>query len=91
MDEDDASWAMAASVAAVGAATLARKVLVKSWTRKTGRAPGGALGDSTWGEALTWAVVSGVVVGVVRVVAERGVASVLRDDPAGEGPAGELS
>ena len=78
MSDQDAEWTMAASVAAVAAATVARKLLVKGWTKKTGHVPGiGSSVEIPWTEALTWAVVSGVVVGVTRLVVERGVVSAL--------------
>jgi hypothetical protein len=79
VDEDDLLWTVATGAAALGAATLAKKVLTKGWTARRGKAPGNpAAGDTTWGEAVTWAVLSGVVVGVVRLVAERGVAAAFR-------------
>lgn len=76
MDEDDLLWSVAASGSAIGAAMVAKKVLGSSWTKRRGSVPGNpATSDTTWGEALAWAVVSGVVVGVVRLMAQRGVAA----------------
>lgn len=75
MDDDDMMWTAAASVAAIGAAQVARKLLTKTWEAKRGRVPGNpATDDTTWSEALVWAVVSGVTIGVVRLMAQRGVA-----------------
>lgn len=75
MDDEDVMWTAAASVAALAGAQLARKALTKAWVRKRGAVPGNpASGDTTWGEALVWAVVSGVGIGVARLVAQRGVA-----------------
>lgn len=75
MDDEDVMWTAAASVAALAGAQLARKALTKAWVRKRGAVPGNpAAGDTTWGEALAWAVVSGVGIGVARLVAQRGVA-----------------
>jgi len=74
VDDDDVMWTAAASLAALGAAALAKKVLTKSWTKRRGALPLDPLrGDGTWGEALAFAVVSGVTVGVVRLLAQRGV------------------
>ena len=74
-DDDDLIWTLATTGAAVGAAALAKKALTKGWVTRTGKVPGNpASSETTWSEALTWAVVSGVVVGVVRLVAQRGVA-----------------
>jgi hypothetical protein len=79
VDEDDMLWTAATGVAALGAATLAKKVLTKGWTARRGKPPGNpAAGDTTWGEAIAWALLSGVVVGMVRLVAERGVAAAFR-------------
>lgn len=76
MEEDDALWTMAASGAALGAAALAKKALTNSWVKRRGKVPGNpATSDTTWNEALVWAVVSGVVMGVVRLLAQRGVAA----------------
>ena len=75
MDDEDVMWTAAASVAALAGAQVARKVLTKVWVRKRGAVPGNpATDDTSWGEALVWAVVSGVGVGVARLVAQRGVA-----------------
>lgn len=77
MDDDDLVWTVTASLAAVGAAALAKKALTKGWERSRGRVPGNpAAGDTSWNEAMAWAVVSGVVVGVSRLLAQRGVAAV---------------
>lgn len=75
MDEDDLLWSVAASGAAIGAAMVAKKAMTKGWVRARGKVPGNpATGDTTWSEALAWAVVSGVGVGVVRLLAQRVVA-----------------
>lgn len=76
MDEDDLLWSISATGAAVGAAALAKKVMGSSWTKRRGSVPGNpATSDTSWNEAIAWAVVSGVVVGVVRLLAQRGVAA----------------
>jgi len=74
-DDDDLMWTVASSGAAIAAAMGAKKVLSKGWVKRRGKAPGNpATDETTWGEALAWAVVSGVVVGIVRLIAQRGVA-----------------
>lgn len=76
MDEDDLLWTLAAGGAALGSAALAKKVLTRGWEKRRGTVPGNpATSDTTWNEALAWAVMSGVVVGVVRLLAQRGVAA----------------
>jgi hypothetical protein len=73
--DDDLIGTMASGGAALAAATVAKKVLTRGWERRRGAPPGNpASADTTWGEAIGWAVLSGVVVGLVRLVAQRGVA-----------------
>ena len=75
VDEEDKVWAIAATLASLGAAKLTKNLLSKSWEKRRGSVPGNpATDDTTWNEALVWAVVSGVAVGVVRLLAQRGVA-----------------
>lgn len=77
--DDDMKWTMASSATAIGAATIAKNVLTKRWAKRRGKIPGNpATEDNSWGEAMAWAVVSGMVVGVVRLFAQRGVAEVFR-------------
>ena len=74
--ENDPIWNMAASVAAVTATAVAMKVMRRGWVRARGAVPGNpAKGESSWGEATAWAVSTGVVIGVARLAAERGVAA----------------
>ena len=83
-DDDDLIWTIATSGAAIGAAALAKKALTKGWVAKRGKVPGNpAGGDTTWAEAVTWAVVSGVVVGLVRLLAQRGVATMFEKGRSG--------
>ncbi len=79
MDDDDLVWSLAASAAAVAAAGLAERLLTKGWVAKRGKVPGNPVnGDTSWGEAMAWAAASGVVLGVVRLLAQRGVAEVFQ-------------
>jgi hypothetical protein len=77
VDDDDLTWTVTAGLAAVGAAALTKKVLTKGWVRSRGKVPGNpATSDTSWNEAMAWAVLSGVAVGVTRLLAQRGVAAV---------------
>ena len=60
------------------AARLSRKVLTTTWTRTAGGTPprNPAAPGTSWSEALTWAIVSSAVIGVARLLASRGAASV---------------
>jgi hypothetical protein len=59
------------------AAKVARSALDKGWARTKGGEPprNPAVPGTTWSEALTWAVASGVAVAVARLVATKGAAS----------------
>jgi hypothetical protein len=61
------------TVAALGAAFVARKVATMAWTKVTGKEPPSDPEDPAVGmaEALGWAIAMGVVVGAVRVLAVR--------------------
>lgn len=75
VDEDDKVWAIAATLASLGAAKLTKKLLSKSWEKRRGSVPGNpATDDTSWNEALVWAAVSGVAIGVARLLSQRGVA-----------------
>jgi hypothetical protein len=79
VDEDDLAWSLASSAAAVAAVGLARRMLSRGWVAKRGKVPGNPVnGDTSWGEAMAWAAASGVVVGVVRLLAQRGVAELFQ-------------
>jgi hypothetical protein len=67
---------MAMGSALLGAA-LARKILTIAWKAATGKEPPAnpEHPDVTWGEAASWAVASGVVVGLVKLIAQRQVAA----------------
>jgi len=74
-DHEDSSkvWGIFSLVAALVAATAARKVLNASWKAATGKPPPAnpASPDVAMREALTWAVVSGTSVAVARMLATR--------------------
>ena len=91
MAEDDFIWGIATSTAAVGSAALAKRLLTTQWEKRRGTTPGNPLSpDTTWGEAIAWALVSGAVLGVVRLVAQRSIALALtkRASTAVAGPTG---
>lgn len=70
------------TVAALGAAFIARKVATTAWTKITGHEPPADPEDPAVGlaEALGWAIAMGVVVGAVRVLAIRAATSRSRRD-----------
>lgn len=78
MEDDDLLWTLLASGAALGAARLAKEGMTKGWVRARGKVPGNPTSKETsWGEALAWAVVSGIGIGVVRLLAQAVVAAAI--------------
>lgn len=72
-----AEWRIFGGLSAVLAGLAARKLLATVWTKVTGRTPpmNPASPDTTWPEAVGWAALSGVVMGVARLVATRKAAA----------------
>ncbi len=81
MSDDEQSGKSAYKLLALAAslvgALVARKSMAFAWKSMTGKEPPAnpEHPDVTWAEAATWAVVSGAVVGLARVVAQKRVAS----------------
>lgn len=76
LDPQETLWKMLAGLAAVGAAVGARNALIKGWERQRGSAPPANPADPStdWSEAITWAVLTGALVGLARLLAARGAA-----------------
>jgi hypothetical protein len=76
-----------AAVAAMLAATVARKVVERVWLKTTGKVPPDepASPEVQWKEAVGWSALSGTAVGVARLLATRKAAGawerVSDDDP----------
>jgi len=70
-------WKVLGTGAAIGAAVVARKLATTTWTSATGKAPPANPEDPevSWPEAVGWAVASGAVVGVARLLATRKAAA----------------
>ena len=66
-----------AMLATLVGAMVARKALALVWKTTTGKEPPAnpEHPEVTWAEALSWAVISGAVVGVARLAAQKKVAS----------------
>ncbi len=85
VEEEDAVagsklWKVFGLAAATGATIAARKVLETGWRAATGTTPpkNPEHPDVTFGEALGWAIASGVTVGVARMLATRRAADYWR-------------
>lgn len=66
-------WSVFSLVSAIGAATVAKKALNTGWKAGTGKNPPAnpADPDVEFREAVTWAVVSGALIGLARMLATR--------------------
>ena len=70
-------WTVFSLVSALAAAAIAKLVIDKSWAMVTGKEPPENPADpdvEVW-EAVSWAVASGVAVGLARMLAQRRAAS----------------
>lgn len=80
----DGVGAMAWKVMGLGSAILAgvaaRKVLTTAWRKGTGEDPPAnpESPDTTWGQAIAWALASGAAIGLARMLATRKAADYYR-------------
>lgn len=70
-------WKLAATGAAVIAGIAVRNLLMSAWRGVMKNDPPNNPADpaTSWGEALLWTAVTGLAVGVARMVASRGAAA----------------
>ena len=76
-------WTVFGLAATVGATMVARKALTATWKLSTGKEPPSnpEHPDVSMAEAATWAVASGVAVGLARMLASRKAAAYYRRPP----------
>jgi len=74
------TWKFMGTGGAVLSGILAKKVLTTGWEKATGNPPPAnpESPDISWGEALAWAIVSGAIIGVVRMLTARKAADLYR-------------
>ena len=73
-------WTVFSLVAALAAAAIAKKAMNTSWRAATGKNPPENPADpdvDVW-EAVMWAAVSGTVIGLARMLAQRKAAELLQ-------------
>jgi hypothetical protein len=70
-------WKILGAGAGVGAAAVTSKLVTSGWTALTGKPPPENPEDPevSWPEAVGWAVGSGAVIGVARLIATRKAAA----------------
>jgi hypothetical protein len=75
---EDKVWNGIATGASVGAVAATRPLVARGWRAATGSEPPGnpVRDEVSWRDAIVWAMVSGAVVGVARLVAQRAAAGV---------------
>jgi hypothetical protein len=75
-DAGTAGYKLLAAIASLFGALVARKLLTAAWKTASGKEPPAnpAHPAVTWPEAVSWAIASGAVVGVARLIAQKKVA-----------------
>lgn len=70
-------WRILGGVSAILAGVAARKIMVKGWRATTGNNPPAnpAAPDTQWREAIPFALASGALMGLARMLATRKAAS----------------
>jgi hypothetical protein len=71
--DEDKVWNGVASAAAIGAVTVTKPLIERGWRMAFRSEPPGnpAHQDVAWRDALLWAVITGALVGMIRLVAQR--------------------
>ena len=66
-------WKLVATGFGVATAVLVRKALTRTWSRRRGGAPPGnpADAETSWREAAVFAALSGLAVGLARLLSDR--------------------
>ena len=74
------TWKVLGTGSAVLSGIAAKKIVSTIWRKGTGEEPPAnpESPDTTWAEALAWAIFSGALVGVARMLAARTAASFYR-------------
>lgn len=74
------AWKVIGLAAAITAGVIAKRITTAAWKAGTGNPPPAnpESPDTTWAQALGWAVATGAVVGVARMLASRKLASYWR-------------
>lgn len=76
-NDSSKTWSIFSTVAAIGAARVATKALSTSWRAATGKEPpkNPADPDVALREAVAWAIASGTLMGLARMLASRRAAN----------------
>ena len=76
----ETTWKVLGTSTAVLSGYAAKKVIATAWRRSTGNEPPAnpESPDTSWGEAIAWALFSGALIGVARMLAARKAAEYYR-------------
>ncbi|MBW3576695.1 MAG: DUF4235 domain-containing protein [Actinobacteria bacterium] len=76
MDSRETLWKALGTVAAIAAAALVRNAATAAWKRTRNADPPAnpASPYTRWSEAIAWAALTGMLVGIARMLASRGAA-----------------
>jgi len=74
------AWTAASILTVIAGAAMGRTLLKTGWRAVTGNEPPQDFDaeDTTWKQALIWAVVTGAIIGVVRALSRKGASAAER-------------
>jgi len=74
------AWTAAGILTVIAGAMIGRTLLKSGWRAATGNEPpqDPDAEDTTWKQALTWAVVTGAIIGVARALSQKGASAAER-------------
>lgn len=80
-DSTSFTWKVLGTVSAITAGIAARKLLVATFTKTTGKNPPAnpEAPDTSWQQAVGWALLSGATMGLARMLATRKAANFYRN------------
>ncbi len=76
----ETAWKVLGTGSAVLSGIAAKKIVATAWRKGTGNEPPAnpESPDTSWGEAVAWAIFSGALIGVARMLAARKAANYYR-------------
>jgi len=77
---ESGAWKILITAVWAGTAVVVRGLIVRGWERRSGGGPPSntADDDTTWREAVIFAIVSGIALGIARIVSDRAAAEAWR-------------
>lgn len=71
------AWTAVGILTVIAGATMGRTLLKSGWRAVTGNEPpkDPDADDTTWKQALTWGILTGAIIGVVRALSQKGASA----------------